>query len=183
MVKSEFRGCWGRGERLSSAIEKVRRGSGRERGWWGCHLNYKLTGGAGGEPKRGRLSRKRTQTEAGAEPKRRSARVSGRPDKVFAIIFSYWSQLVSRCLGFDPSPGWIPNSIECHREVGGMASSCNGEPTTAPQPNRWYDLRLGSSCRDLSPTAAKFCTLRCKPLLPSLASRQSRVPSGQRTRP
>ncbi|KAJ1260281.1 hypothetical protein BS78_10G220200 [Paspalum vaginatum] len=41
-----------------------------------------------------------------------------------------------------------------------MASGgSNGEPSTAPQPNRWYDLRLGSSCRDLSPTA-KFCTLR-----------------------
>ncbi|TVU33776.1 hypothetical protein EJB05_15596 [Eragrostis curvula] len=40
-----------------------------------------------------------------------------------------------------------------------MASSSNGEPSTAPQPNRWYDLRLGSSCRDPSPTA-KFCTLR-----------------------
>ncbi|RLM93232.1 ell-associated factor Eaf [Panicum miliaceum] len=41
-----------------------------------------------------------------------------------------------------------------------MASgSSNGEPSTAPQPNRWYDLRLGSSCRDSSPTA-KFCTLR-----------------------
>ncbi|KAL6621314.1 hypothetical protein ACP70R_033746 [Stipagrostis hirtigluma subsp. patula] len=40
-----------------------------------------------------------------------------------------------------------------------MASSSNGEPNTAPQPNRWYDLRLGSSCRDPSPTA-KFCTLR-----------------------
>ncbi|KAL6884525.1 hypothetical protein ACP4OV_010461 [Aristida adscensionis] len=43
-----------------------------------------------------------------------------------------------------------------------MASSSNGEPSTAPQPNRWYDLRLGASCRDPSPTA-KFCTLRCKP--------------------
>ncbi|GJN05208.1 hypothetical protein PR202_ga22817 [Eleusine coracana subsp. coracana] len=41
-----------------------------------------------------------------------------------------------------------------------MATSSNGEPTTAPQPKRWYDLRLGSSCRDPSPTAAKFCTLR-----------------------
>nr|ACG46081.1 hypothetical protein [Zea mays] len=41
-----------------------------------------------------------------------------------------------------------------------MASgSSNGEPSTAPQANRWYDLRLGSSCRDPSPTA-KFCTLR-----------------------
>ncbi|KAF8676080.1 hypothetical protein HU200_047585 [Digitaria exilis] len=38
-------------------------------------------------------------------------------------------------------------------------SSSNGEPSTAPQPNRWYDLRLGSSCRDPFPTA-KFCTLR-----------------------
>jgi hypothetical protein len=50
----------------------------------------------------------------------------------------------------------------------GMASgSSNGEPSTAPQANRWYDLRLGSSCRDPSPTA-KFCTLRCKPLVPFL---------------
>ncbi|CAL4940925.1 unnamed protein product [Urochloa decumbens] len=41
-----------------------------------------------------------------------------------------------------------------------MASgSSNGEPSTAPQPHRWYDLRLGSSCRDSSPTT-KFCTLR-----------------------
>uniref|UniRef100_A0A0A9E5F0 Transcription elongation factor Eaf N-terminal domain-containing protein n=1 Tax=Arundo donax TaxID=35708 RepID=A0A0A9E5F0_ARUDO len=40
-----------------------------------------------------------------------------------------------------------------------MASGGNGEPSTAPQPNRWYDLRLGSSCRDPSPTT-KFCTLR-----------------------
>lgn len=40
-----------------------------------------------------------------------------------------------------------------------MASSSSGEPGTAPQPNRWYELRLGSSCRDPSPTA-KYCTLR-----------------------
>ncbi|KQK04491.1 ell-associated factor Eaf isoform X2 [Brachypodium distachyon] len=40
-----------------------------------------------------------------------------------------------------------------------MTSSNSGEPSTAPQPNRWYDLRLGSSCRDPSSTA-KFCTLR-----------------------
>ncbi|KAF0919107.1 hypothetical protein E2562_028393 [Oryza meyeriana var. granulata] len=40
-----------------------------------------------------------------------------------------------------------------------MASGNSGEPSTAPQPNRWYELRLGSSCRDPSPTA-KFCTLR-----------------------
>lgn len=50
----------------------------------------------------------------------------------------------------------------------GMASgSSNGEPSTAPQANRWYDLRLGSSYRDPSPTA-KFCTLRCKPFVPFL---------------
>ncbi|XP_048534235.1 ell-associated factor Eaf [Triticum urartu] len=40
-----------------------------------------------------------------------------------------------------------------------MASSNTGEPSTAPQPNRWYDLRLGSSCRDPALTT-KFCTLR-----------------------
>ncbi|CAM0881216.1 unnamed protein product [Alopecurus aequalis] len=40
-----------------------------------------------------------------------------------------------------------------------MASSNSGEPSTAPQPNRWYELRLGSSCRHPSPTA-KYCTLR-----------------------
>uniref|UniRef100_A0ACD5TXH9 Uncharacterized protein n=1 Tax=Avena sativa TaxID=4498 RepID=A0ACD5TXH9_AVESA len=35
----------------------------------------------------------------------------------------------------------------------------SGEPSTAPQPNRWYELRLGSSCHEPSPTA-KYCTLR-----------------------
>jgi hypothetical protein len=76
MVKSEFRGCWGRGERLSSAIEKVRRGSGREKGWWGCHLNYRLTGGAGGmEPKVRQIKQKentdRFEGRSGArEPER-----------------------------------------------------------------------------------------------------------------
>ncbi|KAK9093239.1 hypothetical protein Syun_028150 [Stephania yunnanensis] len=32
------------------------------------------------------------------------------------------------------------------------------EPNTAPQPNRWYNLTLGSSFKDHSST--KFCTLR-----------------------
>ncbi|KAJ4973509.1 hypothetical protein NE237_006683 [Protea cynaroides] len=32
------------------------------------------------------------------------------------------------------------------------------EPSNAPQPDRWYNLTLGSSFKDLSPT--KFCTLR-----------------------
>ncbi|KAK9085842.1 hypothetical protein Sjap_026253 [Stephania japonica] len=32
------------------------------------------------------------------------------------------------------------------------------EPSTAPQPNRWYDMTLGSSFKDHSST--KFCTLR-----------------------
>ncbi|XP_072970742.1 uncharacterized protein [Typha angustifolia] len=34
----------------------------------------------------------------------------------------------------------------------------NGEPSSAPQPDRWYDLRLGSSFKN--PSSAKFCTLR-----------------------
>ncbi|RWV95466.1 hypothetical protein GW17_00041907 [Ensete ventricosum] len=34
----------------------------------------------------------------------------------------------------------------------------NDEPTSAPQPDRWYDIRLGSSFKDNSTT--KFCTLR-----------------------
>ncbi|XP_043699109.1 ELL-associated factor 2 [Telopea speciosissima] len=34
----------------------------------------------------------------------------------------------------------------------------NKEPNTAPQPDRWYNLTLGSSLKDLSST--KFCTLR-----------------------
>ncbi|KAJ6795779.1 ELL-associated factor 2-like [Iris pallida] len=34
----------------------------------------------------------------------------------------------------------------------------NGEPSTGPQPERWYELRLGSSFKDQS--SSKFCTLR-----------------------
>ncbi|CAA6671395.1 unnamed protein product [Spirodela intermedia] len=34
-----------------------------------------------------------------------------------------------------------------------------GEPSTAPQPDRWYTLRLGSSFKEDRP-ASKFCTLR-----------------------
>jgi hypothetical protein len=64
----------GEGERLSSAIEKVRRGSGRERGWWGCHLNYKLTGGAGGGAKERQIKQKENtdRSRSGAEKKIRS---------------------------------------------------------------------------------------------------------------
>uniref|UniRef100_A0A1D1Z1I0 ELL-associated factor 1 n=1 Tax=Anthurium amnicola TaxID=1678845 RepID=A0A1D1Z1I0_9ARAE len=41
-----------------------------------------------------------------------------------------------------------------------MASnSAGGEPSTAPQPDRWYTLRLGSSFKEDRPSS-KFCTLR-----------------------
>ncbi|XP_008799888.1 ELL-associated factor 1 [Phoenix dactylifera] len=38
-----------------------------------------------------------------------------------------------------------------------MASN-NGEPSSAPQLDRWYNIRLGSSFKD--PSSTKFCTLR-----------------------
>ncbi|MQM20242.1 hypothetical protein Taro_053258 [Colocasia esculenta] len=41
-----------------------------------------------------------------------------------------------------------------------MAGNGPGEePSTAPQADRWYTLRLGSSCKDDRPSS-KFCTLR-----------------------
>ncbi|KAK3036519.1 hypothetical protein RJ639_030960 [Escallonia herrerae] len=42
-----------------------------------------------------------------------------------------------------------------------MANSSNkkDEPNTAPQPDRWYNLTLGSSFKDHHPSS-KFCTLR-----------------------
>ncbi|ONK68175.1 uncharacterized protein A4U43_C05F8410 [Asparagus officinalis] len=39
-----------------------------------------------------------------------------------------------------------------------MANNNNGEPSSAPQAERWYELKLGPSFRDNSP--CKFCTLR-----------------------
>ncbi|KAL7255857.1 hypothetical protein ACSBR1_009903 [Camellia fascicularis] len=38
-------------------------------------------------------------------------------------------------------------------------SNKNEEPNTAPQPDRWYNLTLGSSFKDHRPSS-KFCTLR-----------------------
>ncbi|XP_078446098.1 RNA polymerase II transcription elongation factor [Wolffia australiana] len=40
-----------------------------------------------------------------------------------------------------------------------MASGGAGEPSTAPQADRWYTLKLGSSFKDDRPSS-KFCTLR-----------------------
>jgi hypothetical protein len=45
-----------------------------------------------------------------------------------------------------------------------MAKSNNKEePSTAPQPERWYNLALGPSVKDHH-SSSKFCTLRCKSL-------------------
>lgn len=41
----------------------------------------------------------------------------------------------------------------------------NDEPNTAPEPDRWYNLSLGSSFVDHRPSP-KFCTLRCKSQYP-----------------
>ncbi|XP_047327165.1 ELL-associated factor 2 [Impatiens glandulifera] len=40
-----------------------------------------------------------------------------------------------------------------------MASNHKDEPKTAPQPDRWYNLTLGSSFKDHN-ASSKFCTLR-----------------------
>lgn len=37
------------------------------------------------------------------------------------------------------------------------------EPSTAPPPDRWYNLALGPSFKDHHPSS-KYCTLRCKSL-------------------
>ncbi|MBA0604582.1 hypothetical protein Godav_017233 [Gossypium davidsonii] len=42
-----------------------------------------------------------------------------------------------------------------------MASNSNQEePSTAPKPNRWYNISLGSSFKDQHQPNSKFCTLR-----------------------
>lgn len=41
------------------------------------------------------------------------------------------------------------------------------EPNTAPKPDRWYNLTLGSSFKEQHPSS-KFCTLRCMFLFLSL---------------
>jgi len=42
-------------------------------------------------------------------------------------------------------------------------NSTNEEPNTAPEPDRWYDIKLGSSFQDHhNHSSPKFCTLRCK---------------------
>ncbi|GMI66137.1 hypothetical protein like AT1G71080 [Hibiscus trionum] len=42
-----------------------------------------------------------------------------------------------------------------------MANNSNKEePGTAPKPNRWYNLSLGSSFKDQNQPSSKFCTLR-----------------------
>lgn len=48
-----------------------------------------------------------------------------------------------------------------------MAKNCDreDEPSVAPKPDIWYDLRLGPSFRDHRPSS-KFCTLRCEPSIP-----------------
>ncbi|KAE8684670.1 ell-associated factor Eaf-like isoform 2 [Hibiscus syriacus] len=42
-----------------------------------------------------------------------------------------------------------------------MANNSNKEePSTAPMPNRWYNISLGSSFKDQQQPSSKFCTLR-----------------------
>ncbi|GMI63407.1 hypothetical protein like AT1G71080 [Hibiscus trionum] len=42
-----------------------------------------------------------------------------------------------------------------------MANNSNKEePSTAPKPNRWYNISLGSSFKDQQQPSSKFCTLR-----------------------
>ncbi|KAE8708050.1 ell-associated factor Eaf-like isoform 2 [Hibiscus syriacus] len=42
-----------------------------------------------------------------------------------------------------------------------MANNSNKEePSTAPKPNRWYNISLGSSFKDQQQHSSKFCTLR-----------------------
>ncbi|XP_039039279.1 ELL-associated factor 2-like [Hibiscus syriacus] len=42
-----------------------------------------------------------------------------------------------------------------------MANNSNKEePSTAPKPNRWYNISLGSSFKDQHQPSSKFCTLR-----------------------
>lgn len=41
-----------------------------------------------------------------------------------------------------------------------MANNRNEEPSTAPQPNKWYDITLGPSFKDNRHYSPKFCTLR-----------------------
>ncbi|XVF71484.1 hypothetical protein PTKIN_Ptkin12aG0041000 [Pterospermum kingtungense] len=41
-----------------------------------------------------------------------------------------------------------------------MANNSNKEPSTAPKPNRWYNISLGSSFKDPNNPSSKFCTLR-----------------------
>lgn len=44
-----------------------------------------------------------------------------------------------------------------------MANNSNKEePNTAPKPNHWYNISLGSSFKDQQQPSSKFCTLRCK---------------------
>lgn len=58
------------------------------------------------------------------------------------------------------SPRFI--ELQIHQRKGEMANINNKEePSTAPQPDRWYNLTLGSSFKDHHPSS-KFCTLRCK---------------------
>ncbi|CAN6463159.1 unnamed protein product [Victoria cruziana] len=40
-----------------------------------------------------------------------------------------------------------------------MANNANREPSTAPLPDKWYDLTLGSSFTEAT-SSSKFCTLR-----------------------
>lgn len=41
-----------------------------------------------------------------------------------------------------------------------MSTKGNDEPNTAPHPDRWYSLTLGSSFKDHPQPSSKFCTLR-----------------------
>ncbi|XP_010528517.1 PREDICTED: ELL-associated factor 2 [Tarenaya hassleriana] len=40
------------------------------------------------------------------------------------------------------------------------SGNVNGEPSTAPEPNRWYDIKLGPSFKDTHSYSPRFCTLR-----------------------
>ncbi|KAF5737838.1 hypothetical protein HS088_TW13G00729 [Tripterygium wilfordii] len=41
-----------------------------------------------------------------------------------------------------------------------MSKNNKEEPETAPQPDTWYNITLGSSFKDHHPSSTKFCTLR-----------------------
>lgn len=86
----------------------------------------------------------------------------------FCLLFS-----IPTC--FRESPWWSRSELrserEKERERSKTMANNNGEPSSAPQHDRWYNIRLGRSFRDHAST--KFCTLRCEPPNPRIAPSSS----------